>query len=65
MKIAFANRIYCDPNIMDGAPCIKGTRITASALLDMLADGATHAEILANYPYLSAEDISATLIYAK
>lgn len=50
---------------MGGRPCIKGTRMTVSQILRMLSAGATTDRILEEYPYLSAEDISAALSYAN
>lgn len=56
-------RISIDPNICFGKPCIRGTRIWVSLILDFLAGGVTEAEILADYPDLTAEDIRAALAY--
>jgi uncharacterized protein (DUF433 family) len=47
-----------------GQPCIRGMRIRVTDILEMLAGGMSHAEILADYPYLEAEDIAAALSYA-
>ncbi len=47
-----------------GQPCIRGMRIRVTDILEMLAGGMTHAEILADYPYLEADDITAALAYA-
>jgi len=47
-----------------GQPCIRGMRIRVIDLLEMLAGGMTHAEILDDYPYLEADDIRASLAYA-
>jgi len=57
-------RITFDPNVMGGKPCIRGMRITAGTIVGLVAVGATAEEILADYPYLEAEDISAALSYA-
>lgn len=57
------NRISVNPNVCFGKPCIKGTRIWVSLLLDMLADGMTLEEILAEYPQLKREDIHAAMAY--
>ena len=43
-------RISVDPNVCFGKPCIRGTRIWVSLILDFLANGTTTAEILAEYP---------------
>jgi uncharacterized protein (DUF433 family) len=61
---ALLDRISVDPEIVGGRPCIRGTRMRVSDIVDMLAHGATRAEILENYPYIEDEDISAALVYA-
>lgn len=58
------NRITFDPEQCGGRPCIRGLRIRVKDILDMLAGGASESEILADYPYLEAEDIKASLEYA-
>lgn len=60
---ALLNRISIDPNICFGKPCIRGTRIWVSLLLDFLASGMTSAEILEEYPHLAQEDILAAIAY--
>jgi uncharacterized protein (DUF433 family) len=57
------DRISIDPNVCFGKPCIKGTRIWVSLLLDFLASGQTVDQILAAYPQLTAEDIRAAIAY--
>jgi uncharacterized protein (DUF433 family) len=52
------NRIVIDPEVCGGKPCVKGTRIWVSLILDLLADGMTEAELLAEYPQLAHEDCS-------
>ena len=47
-----------------GKPCIRGLRITVYDVLDYLASGMTETEILADFPYLTAEDIRACLAFA-
>jgi uncharacterized protein (DUF433 family) len=56
-------RISIDPNVCFGKPCIRGTRIWVSLLLDFLASGMTTEEILAEYPQLTVEDIHAAIAY--
>ncbi len=56
-------RISVDPNICFGKPCIKGTRIWVSLLLDFLANGMTVKEILQEYPHLTEDDIRAAIAY--
>ena len=58
------DRITIDPEVNGGRPCIRGLRVRVSDVLDLLAAGATRAEILRDYPYLEDEDISAVLEYA-
>lgn len=58
------DRITFNPNQCGGRPCIRGMRIRVKDVLDLLAAKATEEEILADYPYLEAEDISACLEYA-
>ena len=57
-------RIAVNPRICHGKPCIKGTRIMVSIILDYLRVGESHEEILRQYPTLKAADISAALGYA-
>ena len=58
------DRITVDPEVCGGRPCIRGLRIRVRDILDMLAGGATREEILADYPYLESDDITAALEYA-
>ncbi len=58
------DRIWIDPKVCGGKPCIKGTRIWIPLILDFLAEGVSEAEILADYPQLMPEDIRACLAYA-
>lgn len=58
------DRISIDPQVCFGKPCIKGTRIWVSLILDFLASGESESQILAAYPQLQAEDIRAALAYA-
>jgi len=57
------SRISVDSNICFGKPCIKGTRIWVSLLLDMLADGMSQEYILKEYPQLQLDDIRAAIAY--
>ncbi len=56
-------RISVDPNVCFGKPCIRGTRIWVSLLLDFLASGMSHQDILVEYPQLSEEDLRAAIAY--
>lgn len=57
------NRIEVNPNICFGKPCIKGTRIWVSLILDLLASGYSIERILEEYPYISEDDIRACIAY--
>ena len=59
-----ANRITTNPDVCGGRPCIRGMRIRVSDILSLLAAGEERSQILAEYPYLEAEDIEAALEYA-
>jgi uncharacterized protein (DUF433 family) len=57
-------RVSVDPRICHGKPCIKGTRIMVSIVLDYLQAGESRDEILRQYPTLRDQDIDAALGYA-
>ena len=56
-------RISVDPNICFGKPCIRGTRIWVSLILDFLANGMSVEEIMEEYPQLTKESIRAAIAY--
>jgi len=58
------DRISVDPKICHGKPCIKGTRIMVSIILDYLHAGESRDEILRQYPTLGPLDLDAALGYA-
>ncbi len=58
------DRITIEPGIRSGKPCIRGTRITASDVLEYLASGMSEQEVLRDFPELKPEDIRAVLQYA-
>jgi len=58
------SRVSVDPNICAGKPCIRGTRIYISIILDGLAEGLTPEEIIDHFPQLTLGDIRAALAYA-
>lgn len=58
-------RITLDPEVMVGKPVVRGTRLTVEFVLNLLAHGATAAEILEEYDALTSEDIRACLLFAK
>lgn len=57
------NRIEVNPNICFGKPCIKGTRIWVSLILDLLASGYSIEKILEEYPYINEDDIRDCIAY--
>jgi len=57
-------RIRTDPDVCHGKPCIRGTRIMISVILDNLAEGLSPQEIVDEYPPLTLEDVSAAVGYA-
>jgi uncharacterized protein (DUF433 family) len=61
---ALLERIIVDPNVMVGKPVIKGTRLTVEFILNLLAHGATGAEIIGEYKGLTQEDIQACILFA-
>jgi len=59
-------RIVVNPNIYNGKPCIRGTRIAVTMVLDLLEDGLTFDKILQDYyQQLTKDDIKACLEYAR
>jgi uncharacterized protein (DUF433 family) len=64
VSMNWKDRITIDPNICHGKPCIKGTRIIVSVILDNLANGMKEEDILSSYPSLTSEDIQAAIAYA-
>ena len=60
----YKDRIALDPRIRSGKPCIRGTRIAVADIFDYLGGGMTVAEILNDFPDLTAEDIQACFAFA-
>ena len=56
-------RISIDPSVCFGKPCIRGTRIWVSLILDFLASGTSMEELLEEYPQLTLEDVLAAIAY--
>jgi Uncharacterized conserved protein len=59
------NRIEVHPDICNGKPVVKGTRITVQTILEFLAAGDSYQDILNAYPSLTQEDIYACIDYAS
>jgi uncharacterized protein (DUF433 family) len=67
MKAGAANmldRIVCNPAILGGKPCVKGTRISVEFNLELVASGASRDDIVKTYPHLTPEDVEQALRYA-
>ncbi len=58
------DHITVDPNVCHGRPCIAGTRVMVSVVLDNVAAGVSQEEILKSYPTITAADIQAALQFA-
>lgn len=64
MNADWRDRISVDPHVCHGKPCIRGTRIFLSVILDNLAAGRSAEEIIESYPSLTPADVRAALAYA-
>ena len=62
--VDYSKIITIEPGKRGGKPCIRGLRITVYDVLEYLAAGMTHEQILTDFPYLTEEDIRACLAYA-
>jgi uncharacterized protein (DUF433 family) len=60
----YLSRITIDPEIRFGKPCVRGTRMTVGDVLSYLASGMSEAEILADFPQLTRDDVRACLAFA-
>ena len=60
----YRQRITIEPGKRGGKPCIRNMRITVYDILSWLASGMTNADILADFPELTTEDIQAALAFA-
>lgn len=60
----YSDIITIEPGKRGGKPCIRGLRVTVYDVLEYLASGMSHADVLAEFPYLTEEDIRACLAYA-
>ena len=58
------DRVAVDPTIRFGKPCVRGTRISVGDVLGYLAGGMSEAQILADFPQLTSDDVRACLAYA-
>lgn len=60
----YHTRIIMEPGKRGGKPCIRGLRVTVYDVLEMLASGQTHEQILMDFPELESADIQACLAFA-
>lgn len=63
--MSWQERIVVDPQVLVGKPFIRGTRLSVELIIDLLGQGWSEADVLRNYPKLTAEDIHACLRYAS
>ena len=63
--MTYGDRIIVDSGILVGKPVVKGTRLAVEFIIELLANGWSHDDILKNYPGLTPEDILACLGYAS
>jgi uncharacterized protein (DUF433 family) len=59
------SRITVEPDKMGGKPCIRGLRIRVTDVLDLLAEGLNHQQVIEELPSLEEDDIRAALAYAS
>jgi uncharacterized protein (DUF433 family) len=62
--MSYTDIITIDPGKRGGKPCIRGLRVTVYDVLEYLASGMSHGDILRDFPYLTEQDIRACLAYA-
>lgn len=63
-RMSLPDRITAEPGKMGGRPCIRGMSVRVTDILEMMAGGASDAEILVDFPFLEAADIRAALAFA-
>ena len=64
MSNELLNRIIVNPQICHGKPVVRGLRYPVENILELLASGMTHEEILNDYEDLEAADLYACLYFA-
>lgn len=58
-------RIDVNPDVLAGKPVIRGTRLSVQLILNLLAHGETVESVLAEYPYITSDDIRACMLFAN
>jgi uncharacterized protein (DUF433 family) len=64
MKAELLKRITIEPGKYGGRPCIRGMRMRVVDILELLSAGASHEEILRDYPFLERDDILGAIEYS-
>ena len=64
MPLNYQDRLVRDPKVVGGEAVFRGTRVTLRTVLASLAEGASIAEILADFPTLTQDDIRAAIAFA-
>ena len=59
------DRIIIDPDICNGQPVVRGTRVTAQTVLEFLATGDSIEDVLEGYPSLTREDVLACILFSS
>ena len=59
------SRIALDPNVLTGKPVVRGTRLSVEFIIGLMAEGWSEADVLANYPGITHDDIIACFAYAR
>ncbi len=65
MTADWHERISVDPAVIVGKPVVRGTRLSVELILDLVTEGWSFEEVIANYPGLTVEDIRACVAYAR
>ena len=63
--MSWPDRIVIDPDILVGKPVVKGTRIAVELVIDLLARGWSHEQVMQQYDHINVEDIQVCLAYAS
>jgi uncharacterized protein (DUF433 family) len=58
-------RISLAPDVLAGKPVIRGTRLSVEFVIGLMAEGWSEADILANYPNVTHDDVIACLAFAR
>ncbi len=59
------DRIVCNPDILGGKPCVRGTRLSVEFILELVPGGGSRDSIVQAYPQLAPEDVEQAVLYAS